>query len=69
MCQPQNSTELETLAVVALVQQDEQITITPTQLCKDNNRKKKKKRKKRKKEREEDKTNIFFIVVHSIKVI
>ena len=66
MCQPQNSTELETLAVVALVQQDEQITITPTQLCKDNNRKKKKKRKK---EREEDKTNIFFNVVHSIKVI
>ena len=66
MCQPQNSTELETLAVVALVQQDEQITITPTQLCKDNNSKKKKKKKK---EREEDKTNIFFNVVHSIKVI
>ena len=47
MCQPQNSTELETLAVVALVQQDEQITITPTQLCKDNNSKKKKKKRKK----------------------
>ena len=47
MCQPQNSTELETLAVVALVQQDEHITITPTQLCKYNNIKKKKKKEKK----------------------
>ena len=53
MCQPQNSTELETLAVVALVQQDEQITITPTQICKDNNSKKKKKKKERKGGRQE----------------
>ena len=59
MCQPQNSTELETLAVVTLVQQDEQITITPTQICKDNNSKKKKKKKK-KKRKEGRKTRVTF---------
>ena len=56
MCQPQNSTELETLAVVALVQQDEQITITPTQICKYNNIKKKKKKKRK----EGRKTRVTF---------
>lgn len=51
MCQPQNSTELETSAVVALVKQVEQDKITPTQVPNDNNSKNKGIKEGRKKEK------------------